>query len=69
MVEGPETAALLLQMRRDLMHATRLDIKPMPGAEQIVERLSHAGVPMAIATSSLKSQLEWVSSSSVNDNA
>ena len=40
---GPTIAAMLLQIRRDLMHVTRLDVQPMPGAEQIVSRLVALG--------------------------
>jgi pseudouridine-5'-monophosphatase len=49
----------ILHERRRIQHDARFDINPMPGADQLVRRLHLAGVPLAIATSSHRFQVEW----------
>ena len=49
---NPPTAAELLAVRQPLAEALLVLAKPMPGAEALVTRCAHRGIPMALATSS-----------------
>ena len=49
---SPPTAPELLAVRQPLAEARLVLAPPMPGAEELVCRCNHKGIPMALATSS-----------------
>lgn len=49
---SPPTAPELLAVRQPLAEALLVLAPPMPGAEELVCRCNHKGIPMALATSS-----------------